>query len=450
MGKMFWGVVLLFACQARVAVAQQPFMLERFEEDHSRTSPEPGETGLSGRLKHVQVGDGYVSFGGEIRERLDAYDAPGFGLGSAKDSYGLHRILLHADLHAGERVRVFLQLGMHSSSGKAKIGPSDKGGTDLQNAFVDLVADAQKRFQIRVGRQDLILNSAQRFVSVREGPNMRQSFDGASLRWSGSNLRIRGFVTKPVKYKTGRFDDSADDTQRFFGADATYSIDEANTIQVYALELDRDQVTFGGTMANERRRSLGGRWAGKHGQFDHDVEALHQGGTFGDRAIRAWALAASAGYTLRQAWSPRLGLEYDAGSGDGDPNDGRLGTFNPMFPKGPFFDPSSLNSWANLRLARASFSVAPSKALSLSFSVSQRWRQSTSDAVYIQPYVPLAATLGNPARRVGEEYEFNLSWQTNRHLVVLFQALHASAGPAIRLAGGRPVNFAMVTTQLRF
>jgi len=51
---------------------------------------------------------------------------------------------------------------------------------------------------------------------------------------------------------------------------------------------------------------------------------------------------------------------------------------------------------------------------------------------------------------VGEQYELNLAWQANRYLAILAQAIHANAGPAIRLAGGRSANFAMLTAQVRF
>jgi hypothetical protein len=402
-------------------------------------------------MKHFQLGDdGFVSIGGEIRERVDSYSAANFGIGTRRDDYALQRLLVHSDLHVGERTRVFLQLGRHSAFDKSTTGPSDSDGVDVQNAFLDFVADPGKHLTLRIGRQDLVMNSAQRFVSIREGPNMRLSFDGVSGTWVDTNFHARGFYTEPIKYRPGTFDDASDGDQRFYGGDFVYQLDESNTLQVYALELDRKRVRFGGVQADERRHSFAFRWNGSDGHLDHDVEVMYQAGRFGDRYIRAWAASAGAGYTLQAQWSPRLALELDAGSGDRNAQDGRLGTFNPMFPKGPFFDPSSMTSWANLVLLRATASIAPVRSINLSFSVGERWRQSRSDAVYTQPYVPLVATLGNTERRVGEQYELNMAWQANRYLVLLFQGIHATAGPAIHLAGGRSVNFGMLSAQFRF
>jgi hypothetical protein len=40
--------------------------------------------------------------------------------------------------------------------------------------------------------------------------------------------------------------------------------------------------------------------------------------------------------------------------------------------------------------------------LTVSATIQERWRQTGNDAVYVQPYAPIAATLGNHERRVGE------------------------------------------------
>jgi hypothetical protein len=121
-----------------------------------------------------------------------------------------------------------------------------------------------------------------------------------------------------------------------------------------------------------------------------------------------------------------------------------------MFPKGTYFNESALTSWANLVMLRASVSVQPSSSTSVSASVAERWRETGSDAVYLQPYTPLAATLGNNERRVGEGYELDATWRANRYLSVSAELLHQTAGPAIRLAGGHAVDFGMLIAQLRF
>lgn len=79
-----------------------------------------------------------------------------------------------------------------------------------------------------------------------------------------------------------------------------------------------------------------------------------------------------------------------------------------------------------------------------------RWRQSGADAVYLQPYVPMAQTLNNQYRRVGSGVQLDGTWQVNRYLDFQAEVLRQEAGPAITAAGGHAVKFAMLIARLRF
>ncbi|MEI9892565.1 MAG: alginate export family protein [Chthoniobacter sp.] len=51
----------------------------------------------------------YLSLGGELRERVELTSNPDFGLGGRRDGYLLQRITLEADLHLGQRVRIYVE-----------------------------------------------------------------------------------------------------------------------------------------------------------------------------------------------------------------------------------------------------------------------------------------------------------------------------------------------------
>jgi hypothetical protein len=429
-----------------------PFKLTRFDEDYSYLDASGPSIDFEDRLKNIRLGDtAYVSLGGEVRERFDSLDAAKFGIGISDDKYLLQRLLLSADMHLNDRMRVFVQLVQANAYDRSSpLGPSDVDHLDVANAFIDFKPDPERHLTLRLGRQEILLDSAQRFVSVREGPNVRQSFDGLRMSWNAPRLRVDAFLTRPVLYKPGAFDDSSDRSQTFSGLYATYALDSKQSLDGYLLSLNRQNVTFGGVKGDEHRQSIGARWAGVHGQLDHDVEGVYQRGTFAGSDIRAWAVGLIGGYTLAEAWAPRLGLEFDAGSGDRHPGDGRLETFNPMFPKGAYFNESALTSWANLLLLRASLGIQPTSSTTLVASIFERWRQTGGDAVYVQPAIPIAATLGNQQRRVGTGYQLDASWRVNRYVTLTAELLHQSAGPAIREAGGHGVNFAMAIAQFRF
>src|SRR5687767_6031532 len=92
----------------------------------------------------------YLSLGGELRERIEYYDEPLFGLRDlGRDSYLLHRLLLNADFHAGDNFRAFLQLGSHLEGGKeAQRSPTDVNEFDIQQAFVDLTLPLSARTKV--------------------------------------------------------------------------------------------------------------------------------------------------------------------------------------------------------------------------------------------------------------------------------------------------------------
>ena len=439
------------------AAAQQlaPLQLVRADEDYSALKDPQKRAGLEAQLKYIPLeGQVWLSLGGELRERIDVDNAARFGIGASDDTYVLQRLLVHADLHLGDRVRVYAELGRHSAFGKQPpLSVSDHDAVDLQNAFVDLLPDPALR--IRIGRQELLLNPQQRFVSVREGPNVRQSFDGIRATWTpaGSGWRIDAIAMHPVKIVPGTFNDSSDRSQDFWGLYIARSFAAWGgrwEVDGYGFELGRNAVRYGAVTGDERRRSFGLRLAGRGGPWDLDWEGLVQTGSFAGRDIRAWAVGLDTGYTLRAPWKPRLGFRLDVASGDRDPHDGRLQTFNPLFPKGAYFNETALTSWANLTAPRASIRVQPRDDLTLEASITGRWRTSVHDAVYLQPAIPLPQTLTNTYRRVGTAFGLDVGWKPTRNLSLTGELVRQSAGPAITAAGGHDSDFAMLIVQFRF
>lgn len=439
-----------------VAQAAEPptFKLIRSDENYrylaDKPSASPGD-----QLRYIPLSDDpdvYLSLGGEARLRVDSFDAARFGVaGEPADTYGLARALFSADLHLGSRVRIYGELGLHRDIEKnAAPALTDRDGLDAQVVFIDLTPDTARRWRLRLGRQEVSLNPTQRFVSVREGPNIRQSFDGVRVTRQTTGLRLDAFYLRPVVIQTGAFDDSRNEDQRFYGAYVSKTLGKAVTLDVYALELDRNAVRFGAVRGDERRTSLGARLAGRQGAIDYEAEGMVQGGRFAGRDIRAWGGGIGAGYTLTQPWSPRLGLRLDAGSGDSDASDGKLQTFNPLFPKGAYFNESGLTSWSNLFALRPSLGLSPNRDISLELSYLIRRRQTGGDAIYLQPSAPLVPAGPDASKAVSNGVQLDAGWQVSRNLKLQLQALHQDAGHAVAAIGGKDVNFAMVIIQYRF
>ncbi|MET3667238.1 alginate export family protein [Caulobacter sp. 1776] len=432
------------------AMEGPPFKPVRSDEDYSYLRGVQDRAGLD-TLRYIPLGGGaYLSLGGEARLRIDAIDAPRFGLnGEQPDTFALGRLLLSGDLHLTPALRVYGELGLHRDIGKHDApATTDRDGVDAQVLFVDVAPAAGWR--ARLGRQELQLNPTQRFIAVRESPNIRQSFDGLRVTRAAGKLKLDAFYLQPVALSPSAFDDKRSRTQRFYGLYASTKLSPRQTLDVYALGLERDRVRFGQVTGDERRVSLGARLAGARGAVDYEAEGLIQGGRFAGRRIRAFAASAGGGYTLNQPWKPRLGLRLDLGSGDKDPADGKLGTFNPMFPKGAYFNETGLTSWGNLVALRPSLGVTPCKAVSLeaSYTVHRRW--TTGDAIYLQPLAPLAPVGVDRSKDVGDAIQLDGSWQVSRNLRLQAQFARQAAGPAVRALGGRATDTAVVFIQARF
>lgn len=435
------------AARAADAPAFKPV---RSDEEYGYLREVPQRAGLD-PLRYIPLSrEAYLSLGGEARMRVDSIDAARFGLGGAKpDTFALGRILLSSDLHLGPTVRIYGELGLHRDYGKRdRPAATDRDGLDAQVLFVDV--KSASGWRLRLGRQELQLNPTQRFVAVREAPNIRQSFDGVRVTRATGPVRLDAFYLQPVIIQTGAFDDIRNRAQRFYGLYASMRLSPRRALDVYALGLERDAVRFGTFTGDERRTSFGARLAGTEGRVDYEAEGVVQGGRFAGRRIRALAISAGGGYTLDQPWKPRLGLRLDSGSGDRDPKDGRLGTFNPMFPKGGYFNETGLFSWSNLAALRASLGVAPSNTVSLEASYTAHRLWTDADAIYLQPLAPLAAARSGQSKNVGDALQLDAAWQVNRNLKLQGQLARHDAGPAVRALGGKPTKLAVIFAQFRF
>src|SRR5262249_49333088 len=151
----------------------------------------------------------YLTLGGEIRERMEHYDHQFFGLpplGFTFTSFAT-RLLADADLHVGPHFRAFAELGSFWESGRKPASrPIDVGDLELQQGFFDVIATpAADRLTFRFGRQEYPIGSG-RLIAIREGANVRLTFDAVKLEWVHDRSTLTGFAGRPVNPEKGVFD----------------------------------------------------------------------------------------------------------------------------------------------------------------------------------------------------------------------------------------------------
>jgi len=120
---------------------------------------------------------------------------------------------------------------------------------------------------------------------------------------------------------------------------------------------------------------------------------MYQFGSFGDGTISAYSVASDTGFTWELGGDSkiRFSLRADIYSGDDDPNDADLNSFNPFFPKG-----------------------------------------SLDDGIYSIGNGLLKTGQASRARYVGTQPEVELKWQVDRHLDIKGIFIFFDAGSFIR------------------
>jgi hypothetical protein len=436
------------AAPALTAPARPTTLFNRWQEDWSVLADPDVPREPFDDLKYIPLSPtdpkAYLSYGLNLRERFEGNDAPAFGVAPSRNTdYLISRLEVHADLHLDEHVQVFTQLVSAFAPGKAMLTPVDQDRLDLEQAFVVVTEPLDGgTLKVRLGRQQFGFD-LQRFVSVRDGPNLRQSYDAAWLDYERGQWAFIGFYSQPVQDRDLRaFDDYSSDRLTFSGVRIERRLSAWGQVSAYYARFTQDAAKFLSVSGDERRDVLDVRFGGKAMGFDWDIEAMNQTGAIGGDSVRAWAFGSLAGYSFAGlGWSPRLGLQIDAASGDSNPHDRVLRTFNPLFPNGYYVTMASYTGYVNFIHVKPSLTVHPTKTLTLTFAGAGQWRETTGDAVYIQPNIPVPNTAGRPGRYTGTYGQFRADWAVTSHYTAAIEAVHFAVADPIRQAGGHDGNY---------
>ncbi|MEJ0067564.1 MAG: alginate export family protein [Pseudomonadota bacterium] len=85
--------------------------------------------------------------------------------------------------------------------------------------------------------------------------------------------------------------------------------------------------------------------------------------------------------------------------------------------------------------------VHPAEGLKLMLAAAGQWRETTADAVYTQPDIPVAGTAGHAGSYTGTYGQVRADWQVTSRAAVALEAVHFAVGDAIRRAGGHDANY---------
>jgi hypothetical protein len=398
----------------------------------------------------------YVSFGGDVRfQYLYSKNEDWGSVPEDKDGSVLSRFLAHADFHAGEYFRSYIELQSSMANGTEDPPPPVlQNELDLHQAFADIdhPLRKQRHLILRVGRQEMLYGT-QRLVSVKEGLNNRQSFDAVKLMYGDTTMRVDAFFSEPVRPVYGIFNDKVNKHAKFWGSYVVVNdIPILQNVDLYYLGLSKSESMFDDGTGKELRHSVGTRIWMNSARWYYDFEGLYQWGKFGPGRISAWTVSSNSTYIFRALKrNPQINLKAEIISGDKNYQDEKLNTFNPLFPRGAYFGLASLIGPSNLVDLHPAFIIDVSDAFLYEVDYDAFWRFSVHDGVYGPSALLLYSGKTSEHKFIGSQLATYFIYNPNRFFNLQVELTWFKAGQYLKDVGpGKNILFTAVTAQCIF
>lgn len=397
-----------------------------------------------------------ISFGGEWREQYQSYQHVNFG--DVPDNFLtqnphqiMHRVMLHANWEISTRFRIFTQLNntLRFLNDNPITSTLDENALSLHQAFLEW--NIQPNLALRLGKQEYTWG-LERLMALKEGPNTRQPYYGATLKWHQGNQKIDAFLANPMKQNTGVFDDvrssevvsgtiwnhTFSSKRDFF--DAYYFFMESSLREYYLKK------------GLEARNTLGTRWYSEKKTFNYDLEVAGQWGHFNDLSIQAFLLV----YDFNYEWKRNFYVGFSGNwvPGDVSNHDQQLNTFNTLYSRPPFGQTVSLNITNTLNLSPY-----------IRYSDNHKWlttlrasfvqRASLRDGIFTPNMSALLPVLGRQiesnASGVADIFALEANYFANKHLAFQFELGYCAAGAYLKETGpGKDVQYLATRAAYKF
>jgi hypothetical protein len=457
------GVVLLAAAAhaAEPSASRPRYSDLRFEEDWSAIARGDAATAdFFDPIKYVPLtdsGSAWLSFGAQLRERIELWDDFRFGDppgADPDDVFLLSRLLVHGDLHVTPWLRVFAQGKSALVTDRDLVGgarPSDADELELQNGFLELKSPEWEGLglTLRGGRQELSFG-AQRLVSPLDWANARRTFDAVTGTLSWRTWTATGFAAHPVFVKRYAFNKWGPEDD-FYGVHANGAVVGDTKADLYWLAVERDARALNGTSGDEQRHTLGGRVSTilPGTGFDAELEGAYQLGEIGSQDVSAYMIAAQLGWWLETtAMSPRFVIGLDWASGDDSPG-GDVETFDQLYPLGHQYY-GFIDAIGRQNAVDASLGVVlrPLAATTVSLTGHHFWRASDDDALYDAAAAVTYPGSAGGSNWIGAELDLLVRYQLDVHTALIGGYSHFFDGTFVEQAGtGRDIDFGYLIFQ---
>jgi hypothetical protein len=372
-----------------------------------------------------------IKFGGELRGRAESTD----------EGYYLHRVRLSVTIEPlpwlrfvaqAQDARVFGNIGVPDS-------PPYQDLIDLRLGYVELGKTDASSSRVRIGRQELGYGEL-RLLGPSNWANAARVFDAVLATWRPNKAyRLDAFAASVVNPLRGEFNKHTPGNNLHGLYGWLEELVPNATVEPYLFWRIGSNIDF---------KTWGTRWVGTLPRnFDYKIEMALQRGRVPEGSFHAWAGHWVLGYTVRKT---RWITEYNYATGDDDPEDGHLETFDVLYPT-PHdkYGLADRVGWRNIHHLRYGVEYKPFPTWTFVGNYHTWWLATTNDGLYSAPGRLIARMPGAPSH-VGYELDVLASHTFSKHVRASGGYGHLFPGGFLKAAiPGRSFNFsyAMVTVE---
>jgi hypothetical protein len=441
-------LTIVFTMTISSSIAQNKISLLRYEDDFSQLKKDSIKKGLD-YLKYIAAGkNNYISFGGELREQFQMYKNINFG--DVPESYKnistnqlWHRLMLHSNIELGNHFRIFIQLNntLRFLNNNPVVPEIDENQLSLHQAFAEMKLN---NWKFRLGRQELFYGN-HRLLTVREGPNTRQAFDGLVIKRTSKNSKIDFFAVSKTISKQYIFDDESfkEGLMGIYGTQ--YFSAHKIGLDYYAVNFQSKLRKYNYQSGFENRQTYGIRLFSKFNKINFEAEGAYQSGKFNDLAISACNILADINMMILPGKKGIIGFAFNAASGDKNNADNKLNTYNLLYAK-PAYGLAVPIGASNIMSINPYIKINPVQKLHVLVQVFFLARNSNQDGTYspamLENRPKPEIIFSSNKKTLGEFYVIETSYQQTKNLSFAIDASYFKAGCYPKATGsGKDITY---------
>lgn len=369
------------------------------------------------------------------------------------DDFGLSRFRISFAGKPSRSVRFYVEgqdsrLGWREPDRRTSV---TEDPMDLRQAWVELGPENEGPVRLRLGRQ-MIRLGGERLFGERRWSNISPTWDAARLTLQHGRDRLDLFsmaMTDPDRGWNRPFPPGGPgDVHGAYGS--VGSLIPNASLEPYLFYVSRPRVGPAQDFGPDAGSWSGGlRIAGElEDGWRYEAEWTEQRGHARQTELRGAMGAAQLSYGAPDwPWRTRIHAEHEYASGDPDPGDNRISTYDSLFTaRRMHLGWNNLVGRRNIRAWETGVETRPAESLRFRFALHGFWVASRKDALYSPDgAIAVAAPAGGASgAHAGDEVDFTLLWSPVPYWELDAGAMRFFSGRFVRQARGEAVDAALL------